>query len=98
VLISLVVLFSPSTPSEAGRYGVDKLVHATLFAALAVATRLRFGRGLVLVLAYGCLSEVLQSVLPIHRDGGVTDALADAAGACLGWVFARRLVPRVGTD
>jgi VanZ family protein len=84
-----VVLFSPSTPGEAGVPGLDKLVHASLFAALAWATRSRFGRGLLLVLAYGALSEVLQSVLPIHRDGTVLDALADAAGALAGWWLAR---------
>ena len=82
---SLVVLFSPSTPSDGGIYGVDKLVHATLFAALAATTRARFGRGLLLVLLYAPASEVLQAVLPIHRDGNVPDALADVTGALVGW-------------
>ena len=85
-----MVLFSPSTPDEHRFPGADKLVHAGLFALLAVSTRLRFGRGLALVLAYGVLSEVLQAVLPIGRDGGAADALADAVGASVGWLAARR--------
>jgi VanZ family protein len=66
-------------------------VHAGLFAALAVTTRLRFGRGLWAVVAYAAVSEVLQAVLPISRDGDVLDAAADVAGALLGWwLLARR--------
>jgi len=89
-VLSLVILFSPSTPSEGGLYGLDKVVHATLFAALALTTRWRFGRGLVFVLAYAAASEVLQAVLPISRDGNVPDVLADAVGALVGWYWASR--------
>ena len=85
------MLFSPSTPSEGGGYGLDKVVHVLVFAALAASTRGRFGRGLVLVLLYAPVSEVLQAVLPIHRDGNVPDALADVGGALAGWwAFGRR--------
>jgi VanZ family protein len=79
------VLFSPASPSEGGLHGLDKVVHATLFAALALVTRRQFGRGLAAVLAYAALSEVLQSQLPIHRDGSVLDLLADCAGALVAW-------------
>ena len=91
--VSLVVLFSPSTPSEGGVYGLDKLVHATVFAALAVTTRGRFGAGLLLVVLYAPVSEVLQAVLPIHRDGNLPDALADLLGALGGWWLAARRAP-----
>ncbi len=84
------MLFSPSTPNEGGVYGMDKLVHAALFAALALTTRWRFGRGLLLVLAYAGLSELLQNVLPIHRDGNVPDLLADTLGAVTGWWWGAR--------
>jgi VanZ family protein len=87
------VLFSPSTPNEGGGHGVDKLVHAALFGALALTTRRRYARGLWAVLAYAWLSELLQAVLPIHRDGDVFDALADTAGALLGWALAGRSTP-----
>jgi len=91
VLVSLVVLFSPSTPSEGGLHGLDKAVHALLFCALAASTRWRWGRGLWAVIGYAVLSEVLQATLPIHRDGDVFDALADSAGALCGWLLAVRL-------
>jgi VanZ family protein len=93
---SLVVLFSPSTPSEGGLYGLDKVVHATLFLLLGLTTRRRFRRGLVWVLLYAPVSEVLQAVLPIHRDGNAPDALFDCLGAGLGWWLAGRIATRSG--
>jgi VanZ family protein len=79
------VLFSPRTPGGAEVFGIDKVIHAALFGLLAAATRLRFGAGLAWVLVYAATSEVLQAVLPIHRDGGLADALTDAVGGWLGW-------------
>ena len=79
------MLFSPTTPSGAEVDGFDKVIHALLFAALAGATAARFRAGLGWVLVYAGASEVLQAVLPIHRDGSVWDAVADAVGALLGW-------------
>ena len=90
VLVSLVVLFSPSTPSVGGIVGLDKVVHASLFGALAACTSWRFGRGLVLVLGYAVVSEVLQATLPIARTGDPLDAIADGAGAALGWLLTSR--------
>ena len=58
-------------------------MHAALFLALAgtgvggPAAGARAGVGLVL---YAGVSEVLQAVLPIERDGSVRDALADVVG------------------
>ena len=39
VLLSLVVLFTPGSEVPPAPYGVDKLVHAGLFAGLAVTGR-----------------------------------------------------------
>ncbi|GGF42360.1 hypothetical protein GCM10011519_15260 [Marmoricola endophyticus] len=65
----------------------DKLVHAVLFVLLAV-TGVRAGLSwravLVALLAWAVVSEVLQAVLPIGRDGNVADAVADAAGVLVG--------------
>jgi hypothetical protein len=44
VLLSLVLLFVPRTPSEGGVYGLDKLVHLSLFAPV-VATPVRWWAG-----------------------------------------------------
>jgi len=94
VLLSLVVLFSPRAPSEQGIPNLDKVVHAGLFLLLAATTWWRFGgrwAGLLALIAYGALSEVIQSLTLAHRDGDVRDFLADAVGAVLGWTLARRL-------
>jgi VanZ family protein len=97
VLLSLVVLFWPRTPSEQTVPNLDKLVHAGLFALLAAATWWRFAAhraGLVAVLAYGVASEIIQSVFLPNRDGDVRDVAADAAGALLGWLVVSRWARR----
>ena len=87
VLLSLVVLFSPGSEVPTGLPVDDKVVHATLFAALAVTGLLArlplvpLALGLVV---YAAASEVLQATLPIHRDGDVGDGLADVLGAVVG--------------
>ena len=90
VLLSLWMLFSPGSTVPAGPAYSDKVVHALLFATLA-ATGLRAGVRpaplLVALVAYAGVSEVLQAVLPIHRDGDVADAAVDALGAVLGVVL-----------
>ena len=87
VLLSLVVLFSPDSRVPSGIEINDKVVHAALFLLLAVAgvvaglplRALAFG-----LVLYAGVSEVLQAVLPIDRDGSVFDALADVLGVAAG--------------
>jgi VanZ family protein len=87
VLLSLVLLFSPASTVPSGIEVNDKVVHAALFFVLAV-TGVVAGlplRALVFGLVlYAGVSEVLQAVLPIDRDGNVFDALADLLGAAAG--------------
>ena len=100
VLLSLVVLFWPRTPSEETIPNLDKLVHAALFALLAATTSWRFAAhraGLVAVLGYAVASEVIQSTLVATRDGDLRDVAADAAGAFLGWFVAKRVRARRGS-
>lgn len=91
VAVSFVVLFSPASAVPGGLPVNDKVVHAALFAALALTGRLAglpvapLAAGLVL---YAGVSEVLQVVLPIARDGDWRDALADTTGVALGLVLA----------
>jgi VanZ family protein len=99
VLLSLVVLFTPQAPGDQGIPDLDKAVHAGLFALLAATTWWRFGGhrlGFAAVIAYAALSEVAQSLLLTSRHGDVRDVCADAAGAILGWLLARRLRERRG--
>ena len=93
------MLFSPGSDTPSIDVN-DKLVHATLFAALALTGRLA---GVPLVplaiglVGYAVLSEVLQAVLPIDRDGDWHDSLADVVGAGLGLLVAVPLLRRVRT-
>jgi len=83
VLLSLWVLFSPGSTVPSGPPYSDKVVHALLFAALAITGLWAGFRPLALVVGlagYAVASEVLQSVLPIHRDGDLADAAVDILG------------------
>jgi hypothetical protein len=85
VLISLAVLFAPASDVPGAPPGVDKIVHATLFAALALSGRWagigRTALAPALVL-YAAVSEVLQGM--IGRDAAVGDWVADVVGLLLG--------------
>jgi VanZ family protein len=97
VLLSLVVLFAPRAPSDQGIPDLDKVVHAGLFALLAATTWWRFAghrAGLASVIAYGGVSELVQWLALPHRSGDPRDVAADAAGALLGWLLAKRLAAR----
>jgi VanZ family protein len=83
------VLFWPDpVGGGSGLYGADKVVHAGLFALLAVTARLLVGRhrGLLLTLAgYAALSELVQASLLSSRSGDVLDLAADLVGVAVGW-------------
>jgi len=67
----------------------DKLGHATTFGSLALTGLLAgiAARHLALGLfGYAVLSEILQAVLPIQRDGDWHDVLADSIGLACGLV------------
>ncbi len=105
VLLNLVVLYAPDpgTP-PASTPGLDKLVHAGIF-ALLVFTGLRAGLSprwfLPVALAHAVISEIVQAALLPHRSGDATDALADAVGIALGYALHRRWPGRrtsSGTD
>jgi membrane associated rhomboid family serine protease len=97
VLVSLAVLFTPADDVPLAPQGVDNLVHAGLFAALALSGRwagIRRGALAALLVLYAAVSEVLQGLTPLDRSASVVDWLADVAGMLLGlliWdVVARR--------
>jgi hypothetical protein len=99
VLLSLAVLFAPSTDVPYAPPGVDKIIHASLFAALALTGRWAgVARGVlasVLVL-YAAASEVIQGM--IGRDATVGDLLGDVVGVFLGllvWQWLSRRAARV---
>jgi hypothetical protein len=96
VLVSLAVLFAPASDVPPAPVGVDKLVHASLFAALALTGLWAGVSRVVLVpvlVLYGAGSEVIQGL--IGRDAAVGDWVADVAGVLLGLLAWLRLARRV---
>jgi VanZ family protein len=86
VVVQLVVLYAPRAPSTGPVPGVDKLVHATVFAAVAwAAVRCGFARPLVaaVLAAHAVLSELVQAGLLPGRSGDPLDVVADVAGVVL---------------
>lgn len=71
---------------------LDKIVHVGIFAVFSVlwlrarqGTRRPFLWIAVAGLALAVLTEVVQNVPIIHREGGIDDAIADFAGVLLGY-------------
>ncbi|WP_392544962.1 VanZ family protein [Oryzobacter telluris] len=94
VLVQLVVLYSPSSPSAAPFPSSDKVVHVLVFlvpVALAVLVTRRPGLVAGVFVAHAVVSEVLQATLLPLRTGDPYDALADAAGVGLGVLLAAAL-------
>ena len=92
---SLLPKFAPP-----GEYGLDKLIHATTYATLALLAHLAFQKrknalaAALFAIPLGCAIEVAQSFVP-GRYGDIWDAAANRAGAVLGialGVSCRRLV------
>jgi hypothetical protein len=96
VLVSLAVLFAPPSDVPYAPVGVDKIVHASLFAALALTgSWAGVARGALVpaLVLYGAASEVVQSF--IGRDAAVGDWLADVVGVLLGLLVSHWLGRRV---
>jgi hypothetical protein len=95
--VQLVALYVPRTPSEGGGRGVDKLIHAAIFAAVVWTGRragLPIGWVLLLSAVHAPLSEWIQAHFLPDRDGSVTDALADLAGVAIGALLPVRRTSR----
>ena len=87
VVVSLVVLFAPAGDVPSAPPGVDKVVHAVLFLALAATGRWAGLRPAVLgsaLAVYAGASEVLQGLDAIGRTTSVADWVADVAGVLAG--------------
>lgn len=101
VLIEVLLLWPspPDVPSLAWGIGLDKIVHAALFAVQAVlgAWALQERRRLAWpalagAIAFGALTEVQQQLMP-SRAMELGDFLADAAGASIGLALFAALAP-----
>ena len=97
VLVSLAVLFAPPSDVPPSPYGVDKVVHFSLFAVLAVTGRWAgVARGALagLLVLYAAGSELLQGTDLVDRDASVGDLLADSAGVVAGLLLWRLIASR----
>jgi hypothetical protein len=93
--VQLAVLYSPRQPSVGGLSsvdGLDKVVHAGVFALVMVAGRAaRLPWPLLgpLTVVQAPVSEIVQATLLPHRSGDPWDVVADLSGCVLGWWLAR---------
>ena len=102
VLVSLAVLFAPASDVPSAPPGVDKLVHLSLFLALALTGRwagIRLAALGGLLVGYAIVSELIQGLTPLARSASVADGLADVVGivaglAVWGWLSRRSTPPR----
>jgi len=97
LLVSLAVLFAPPSDVPSSPPGVDKVVHFSLFAVLAVTGRWAgVGRGLLpgLLVFYAAVSELLQGTDLVNRDASVADLVADTVGVVGGLLLWRLIAAR----
>jgi VanZ family protein len=97
VLVSLAALFAPPSDVPSSAPGVDKLVHFSLFAVLALTGRWAgVARGTLpgLLVLYGAVSELLQGTDLVNRDASFADLVADSAGVVGGILLWRLIAAR----
>lgn len=92
VAVHLVVLYLPSTSGVPGVQGLDTLVHMLVFGAV-LYTGVRFGLPAVpvvlVLLAHGVLSELVQHYALPNRSGDWHDSAADVIGVALAYLLLR---------
>ncbi len=96
VILVALLLPASSLPDGPGVPGADKLVHALLFLALAVAMHADLGLGdgrsvglaVVAALAFAAATEALQLGVD-GRSADSLDVVADAAGFVIGLMIRR---------
>jgi hypothetical protein len=78
---------------------LDKLVHAWIFVVFSILwsrvwpSRYRFARIALAGLGLAILTELVQTVPILGRDGNVADAIADGAGILVGIAVAPLIEP-----
>lgn len=96
MVAALIILFTPASGVPSGFQHSDKIIHFCLFAALAYTSRfagIRFVATVIWTVAFACMSEILQAVLPLGRSGSVLDTSFDVLGVAAGLLVAARFGP-----
>ena len=86
--VQLIAVYSPQGLAGPGIPGLDKVVHASIFFAPALAllmmgVRARWALGILAL--HAPVSELIQHFWLPERSGDVFDAAADLTGVGLGW-------------
>jgi len=87
----LIAVYAPDGPAGPQVKGLDKVIHALIFAvpvfaALMVGIRARWALGILAV--HAPVSELIQHFALQHRSGDVLDVAADLTGVALGgWAY-----------
>lgn len=98
LILAFVMAVLPHPPRLPGAPG-DKIQHVLAFSVLSALAPLAYSQARLFVLAaalsaFGVLIEIVQTVPVLHRDGNVTDWLADSAAIavvlCLVGLWRRR--------
>lgn len=85
--MQLISLYTPDVAGGPEVNGLDKVIHALIFAAPALAAlragmRARWALGILAV--HAPISELIQKYVLSHREGDVLDVVADLGGIVLG--------------
>jgi hypothetical protein len=85
--VQLVILYAPQAPGGPRIEGLDKVIHASVFAAPAIAAlvlgiRARWALGILAV--HAPVSELIQHFALSSREGDVFDVIADIGGVAAG--------------
>ena len=85
--VQLIVLYAPRAPAGPPVNGFDKVIHLSIFAAVAFSALMvgfRARWALVVLALHAPISELIQHFVLPHRSGDVFDAIADLGGVLLG--------------
>jgi hypothetical protein len=85
--LQLIVLYAPNAPAGPEIPGLDKVIHASIFAAPALAALMlgiRARWALAILAVHAPISELIQHFALPHRNGDVLDVMADLGGVALG--------------
>lgn len=101
VLILIAVLLPGSSLPDVSSFGLDKIIHFTLFFGWAIAVRYDFQTAkkiLVFVLGifFSFITEVLQ-LFAEDRSYDLYDMLADSLGLSMGLMLSHLVIPMITT-
>jgi uncharacterized membrane protein AbrB (regulator of aidB expression) len=99
VVVNVLVLYWPRHVSQGGIPYIDKVVHVTIFAVVAIAgmrARVPLAWLIGLLVAQAVGSELIQHWFLVNRTGDPADVAADLVGVALGVLIGVKLAARTG--